>query len=295
MIQAARLHRRLLPELGAAPAWTSAEELEKLADARVASLLRLRRLHARAYERPWVALDDVLRTDEQEHFDEPDYPESKRLTLARHLHRFNRVVLNYRRFLSVLRPLIEEVADRQGRPARLLELASGSGEFAIELARLAGRAGLPVEVLGSDVQASYVRAAQARADALALPVRFQRIDAFELDRQPAAAFDLVFIANSLHHFTPGQLARIVASGHRLAGSAFVAMDGYRSLYLLAFLALATLPLSGSLDFLHDSVITGRKFYSLAELELVARLAAPRGRVRVRASHPGYSVLTVQSS
>ena len=56
-----------------------------------------------------------------------------------------------------------------------------------------------------------------------------------------------------------------------------------------------LPLSGSLDFLHDSVITGRKFYSLAELELIARLAAPGARVEVRAAQPGYSVLTVRAS
>ena len=260
----------------------------------MAQLLRLRRQRARLLERPWLALDEALRTDTLEHFDEPDYPEEKRLALARQLHRFNRLVFSYGRFLSVLRPFIEEVAGRRGRPARVLELASGSGEFAMALAKLSATRGLPVEVTGSDVQPAFVEAARERADARGLPVRFQQLDAFDLDHQPADAFDLVFIAQSLHHFNAGQLARVVASGHRLAEVAFVAVDGYRSLYLLSFLALATLPLSGALDFLHDSVVTARKLYSLAELDLLARLAAPEARVEVRANHPGFSVLTVQA-
>jgi hypothetical protein len=44
--------------------------------------------------------------------------------------------------------------------------------------------------------------------------------------------------------------------------------------------------------LHDAVVSGLKFYADAELELIARVAAPTDEVQVRSLFPGFVVLRV---
>lgn len=221
MIQLAGPLRRAHQALPPCAPWSDMPGLERVANARVEELRRRLGRDSTTLWGPVVQLNEALRTQALEHFDEPDYPEHKRLLLARQLHRFNSLLLSYHRFLAVLEPLIERAAAKRGAPARLLELASGSGEFSMGLARLAQRKGLPLQVTGSDIQPAYVAAAQAEATRRGLPMRFEQRNAFDLGDVSPGEFDLVFIANTLHHFTPGQLAMMVAQGSRVAGTAFV--------------------------------------------------------------------------
>ena len=46
-------------------------------------------------------------------------------------------------------------------------------------------------------------------------------------------------------------------------------------------------------YLHDALITARRFYSAFELEMLGRIAAPGVPVEVERHLPGYSVLTVR--
>ncbi len=236
----------------------------------------------------WAALDRRLRTDRPEQMDDPGLPTAERVRLVHDLHRHNQLVGTYRRFASELHPLVRAVARDRQRPARLLELASGSGAFATWLARHAARRRLPVEVTGSDIVPAYVD--EARERAVGTGARFVVLDATRLDGLAPGAFDLVFLGQAAHHFSPGLLASMVAAAGRVATTAMLVVDGRRSLALFPLLA-ATNALLPRLR--HDSFLSARKFYTEPELSFLGRAGAPWARVEARPSHPGYSVLIVQ--
>lgn len=72
---------------------------------------------------------------------------------------------------------------------------------------------------------------------------------------------------------------MVSESSRVATTAFVAVDGYRSLPMLAFV-VGTALLSFSPAAIHDAIITARKFYSEDELACIGRLGAPRADVTI---------------
>lgn len=239
--------------------------------------------------RQW--LDEQIYTSAPEYLDDAELDPRRRVAIVQSLHRFNRLAWAYRRFFSVLKPYLLNIGQRQGRPPRILELACGSGEFSLAMARLAESSGLSVHVTGSDYFNEHVEACRQKARDRRQDVDFIELNAFDMQGIPAKSFDLIFIAQSLHHFSPGQVAMMMNQSMQIAESGFVGIDGYRSLALFGIV-----PLVGALmaapDFVHDSVISLRKFYTQSELELIARMACPKSFVQVRSVLPGYSVVSV---
>ncbi len=236
------------------------------------------------------AVDRMVRTDEIEYLDDPDFPADTKQKMVRALHMMNRAFFSYHRFVYILAPLVREVAARHGRPARVLELASGSGEFTLAMARLAARQKLPVTITGSDYVKKHVEEGNRRAREQGLDVTFKEINAFAMDQGAAPGeFDIVFIAQSIHHFSPGQLAMMIAQSRATATTAFVGVDGYRCLPLVGLLpGLAVLKFRPS--FIHDAWITSRRLFTELELWLAARIAAPDSPSLVVKSWPFHSVL-----
>jgi len=272
--------------------WHDGDSLERAADE---ALVALRQRRGELARRHWWTrvqdrFDRRVRTDAVEYLDRPDYPEQRKLELIRRLHRFNRAMLSYHRFLAYLRPCIRNIANTTGRPVRALELASGAGELTLELARLAEKRGLPVKVTGSDIVPGYVEAGNARARRRGLSTRFIELNAFEMEHL-AGQFDLVFVTQSMHHFSAGQLARMIAQSAAAGARSFVGIDGRRSLFMLGFLPVAT-TVMGDPHFRHDAIVSARRFYSDPELQLIARTAAPESRVHLRRAEPGFTVLSV---
>ena len=295
MLQHAAIDRVLLPRLlRETAAWTTMAELEAATDGAIATLRQRRREQAADAGRVRglaVEFDDWLRTDQAEYLDDPEFPPERKKAIVQALHRFNQGVFAYRRFFRVLRPLLRAVAGEQHRPVRILELASGSGEFSFALAELAAAGGIAVEVTGSDYFREHVDAGNAKARARGVDLRFIELNAFDMSALQPGSYDIVFIAQSIHHFSPGQVAMMVAQAARVAAVGFVGIDGRRSLSLFGIVPTMGLLLR-SPDYLHDALVTLRKFYTESELELIGRLAVPQGFVSVRAELPGYSVLTV---
>jgi len=295
MLQHTAIDRAAIPSvLRAAAGWQTMAELEHAANAAVADLRARRTARAAdlgGLDALAVRLDDRLRTDEPEYLDDPHFSPRRKERIVQALHRFNQGVFAYRRFYRVLRPLLRQVlAERRG-PVRILELASGSGEFSFALADLARRERIPVQVTGSDYFAEHVAAGNRKAEARGSPVRFTRVNAFDMGALEAGAWDIVFIAQSIHHFTPGQVAMMIAQATRVATVGFVGIDGRRSLELFAVVPSAGVLLRSG-DYLHDALVTLRKFYTESELEVIARIAVPAGFVSVRPELPGYSVMMV---
>ncbi len=277
-------------------AWDTMAQLEHVADTALARL-RARRAELAAEEprgvRALSVLDRLLWTERLEYLDRDDVSDARKQRIVHALHRMNLGLLSYHRFLHHLRPAIEHVARRERRPARVLELASGSGEFTMALGRLAGRKGLPVRVTGSDIVPAYVADANIRAQARRLPVRFVELNAFDLlSTLTPGDYDIYFIAQSIHHFSAGQLAMMVAQAGLAGARHFVGIDGRRSLLMAVGLPMFT-ALSLQPDLVHDAAITARRFYSEPELALIADIAAPDADVSVERAEPGYSVLHVR--
>lgn len=276
------------------PTWATMAELGAVAEAEVGALRAARLAADGPVTRLRARFDAAVRTDATEWMDRDSLPPAERTEMVRRLHRFNRALFSYHRFVRFLRPVIDAVAAREGRPARLLELASGSGELALALDRLATRRGLPVELTGSDIVQSHVDSANQRAEAGGHRVRFRRVDAMDLlAAVTPGAFDIICIAQAAHHFSPGFLARMIAQARVAGARHFVVIDGRRNLSTLAFLV----PLAGALTrhrkLMYDAYITARKFYADAELELLARVAAPGADVAVQPHEPGFVTLTVR--
>jgi len=83
---------------------------------------------------------------------------------------------------------------------------------------------------------------------------------------PEGAYDLAFIAQSVHHFSPGKLARMIAESRRVATTALVSVDGYRSVGMLGFV-IGTAALTARPAIIHDATLSARKFYSAPELSV----------------------------
>jgi SAM-dependent methyltransferase len=294
MIALDALDRHVLPQLALGPPPEDAAALADDAERAVEALRDARVRHAAERSAPlawWARFDRALRTHELERLDEPDFPAERKVAIVRALHHFNRLTRAYDRFLHVLEPMIRAISTREARPVRVLELASGSGELALALANRAQRRSLAVEITGSDVLPEHVEAARARAIRTNTPVRFEVIDALAMDHIPTGTWDVVLIAQSLHHFSPGFLAQLFRQGARVAGQAFVGIDGARGLLTLGAVPAVT-ALSLQRDFLHDAWVTVRKLYAPAELRLLAERAAPGAAVHVRGLAPGWTVVEI---
>ena len=239
--------------------WNSMQELENLSNEHISNL-RKNRSEVAKTQPPWIraqeTIDRFIRTDEIEYMDDPNFPESKKITLVRKLHHLNIALRSYHRFLKILKPHILEVEKKYNRPARVLELASGSGEFALALASLAEKKKLPVEITGSDIVESYVHEGNAKAEKKGIPAKFVHLNAFDMSTVKDNEYDIVFTAQSIHHFTPGQLAMMIAQSQRITTSTFIGVDGYRGFLLLGVMpgVMTTL----SLGLLHDGIVSARK-------------------------------------
>ncbi len=300
MLQLRELNRRALSELTRqAPlprAALGGAELESLTDRLVTELRDTRhRLARRHGPATWLRerFDRTLRTPALERLDRDDVSDQRKVGIVEALHGLNDLICSYDRFLGAMEPMVRRINREQGRPARVLELATGAGEFSLRCPEAAQRRGLAIEITGSDIVPAYVEKANAEAARRRVDVRFEVRNAFALD-VPRGRYDLCFIGQSMHHFSAGQLALMMAQARRVCTTGFVGVDGLRSLLLLSTIPAYSL-LFGSpnrLDFAHDALLSTRKFFSEPELELIARVAVPDGRATVRSSHPGYTVIHV---
>lgn len=243
----------------------------------------------RAQER----FDRALRTERLEWMDRDDCPEDRREKLLLDLHKLNVRLGTYRNCLRRLEPTLQAAQGRTGRTPRLLDLASGWGGFPIEIGKLAEKRGIPLEATGSDVRLTHVEGGNRRAREAGAPVSFRRVNAFRIEELEEGEYDVLTIIQAIHHFSAGQIARMIAEAVRVSTTGFVGIDFMRT--PLIFLAETGLPLAaGTLNpyFFHDAFVSGRKFLHAVELEMIARAAAPQAEVRCEVHLPGYNVLRV---
>lgn len=244
------------------------------------------------WDRVKEKFDSVVRTDAVEFLDRADYPEEGKQRIVQGVHIMNVTTFSYQRFLSYIKPIVDQVVREEGRKARILEIAGGTGGFALSLAKLVKERNLQMEITGSDIVPLYVETAKQSAKEKHLEVEFIELNAMNMQEIEDNAYDIIFVAQSMHHFQPGQLGAMLAESERVATKAFVGIDGTRSLFML-FFVIGTSLLSFHPPSIHDATVTARKFYASEDLDLIAQTAVAKAKVTLARLWPFNTVLDVR--
>lgn len=275
------------------PRWNAIAELGQAVDRSVERFMEERMAAAKELGPGFVLtemLDRLVRTSEQEQMDSPLLDGEQKLAMSRALDRMNRITVSYQHQIDLLRPLIVSIADRCDGTVKVLELAAGSGGLALALAAESGRSAPGIEVTASDIVQEIMEEGRRIASESGLPVRFKWMDACSFEGLEPGSADLVVISQSMHHFTPGQLAVMIARAEACGAKAFAGIDGHRSLTVLGGVPLIA-SLQGIEAFTNDGMTSARKFYSEIELDIIAETAVRNGTHRTACSWP-FSALQI---
>ncbi|MDD4976547.1 MAG: class I SAM-dependent methyltransferase, partial [Bacteriovorax sp.] len=226
-------------------------------------------------------LDQLIWTDAREHIDDPQFNVQTKQEIIQGLHLKNNLFGTYNKTIKILEPLITQINEIEKRPAKILELGSGTGKLTMAMYEKTKNTSMKIQITGSDIIPEYVLAANNEAISRNLKIDFKVIDAFHLDRLEHNSYDIIFTLHSMHHFLPEQLAMIMSGSQKVTTKAFIGIDGYRGFGNLLFMTISGIGASMyNLDtsFFHDSMISGRKMYSSKQLEIIAKIGCPQSTV-----------------
>lgn len=210
---------------------------------------------------------------EPEMLDRPSLPFAEAERSLRELGRVNRLLLGS---LPLRRTLLPRLG-RWTQPRRALDLGTGTGEVADELARAAARRGAPLRIVGLDLKLRHlvvgrrlgVDQLRVVADATALPFR-------------DGTFEWSFSTLFFHHFDGEANRRIAAEMRRVAAAGAAVVDLRRNRLGLRLLDLFFFLFRIGEVTRHDGRVSFRRSWSIAE---VARLFADQPVLELRRRIP----------
>jgi SAM-dependent methyltransferase len=188
------------------------------------------------------------------------------------------------RSAAILWPAVREELRRAaaaGRVARVLDVATGSGDIPATLGRWARRAGLSAHWIGVDASAHALARAAARAAQERMPLELLQADA---TRELPVRADVVISSLFLHHLSHSRALDALRAMSRSAVSALLVSDLRRSAPGLALAWTASRVLSRSPVVHFDAVVSVRGAFTDTELADLARAAGLRG-AQVRRAWP----------
>jgi SAM-dependent methyltransferase len=186
--------------------------------------------------------------------------------------------------------VVEARRTRRGKPVRVLDVGAGAGGLLYRLEDWARRRRTPVELIGVEVNAGHVAAAERLVGEEGRRVRFVVGDARRLADFPDGSVDVVVSTLTLHHLPPGDAACMLAELDRVAAVNFFAFDLRRNLAALPA-AWALLRVVGfDAPSRHDTLVSLRRAYSVAEVERLLA-AADVANCRVEAIAPAFLAAT----
>jgi len=164
-----------------------------------------------------------VRDRQDEWMDQADLDRSLHAHALGGLERVNRISGSVR---SIWRPILELTKRSPQRPLRVLDVASGGGDVAIGLKRIADRKGVPLEVTGCDLSDTALNYASQRAERLGAAVSFVRCNAID-DGLPDG-FDAVYTSLFVHHLEGDDIVRLLRSMGTAARQQVIVNDLIRS-------------------------------------------------------------------
>jgi 2-polyprenyl-3-methyl-5-hydroxy-6-metoxy-1,4-benzoquinol methylase len=230
------------------------------------------------------------RTEAREYLDDPLLDEKVRVRILENLDAMNSMIGSYAAFCEQLKPLAHP-----DRPTRVLDLAAGHGGFALELARNGRSGAFALDLTASDIKREYLEIGAARARREALPVRFVVQDALDLSAVPERSYDVVVCTQSLHHFSPGQVAVMFSEAGRVASRGVLFIDGARGALNAALVSWVGFLLFHDAALAHDTWVSFRRFFVAEELELLADLGPWGSRSAARWIPPSHCILELDKT
>ncbi|MCG7601231.1 methyltransferase domain-containing protein [Halomonas sp. McH1-25] len=207
---------------------------------------------------------------EGELMDDPDIDVQAHRTALRGLRRINVAS----RTAAALWPTIRCIArQRRDEPLSLLDVATGGGDVAVALARLAQRDGITLRVEACDISPTALRVAEEQARRADVEVRFFVQDI--LAEPLPAAYDIIVSTLFLHHLHDEQIVGLLEAWSSQARHLVISdLLRNRTGYGLAYLGTRLLSLSPIVHV--DGLKSVRAALTLPEAENLASRAGLTG-------------------
>jgi SAM-dependent methyltransferase len=216
-------------------------------------------------------LDISRRELGHELMDEPGLDAREHVAALRALARLNRVSDS----AGILWGPIRDLAATPGHgPVRVLDIATGSGDVPVALARRAARAGVAIEIDGCDISERALERARARADGAGLSSRFFRIDALK-DELPDG-YDVVMSSLFMHHLSEEDVVSLLYK-MRCGARRLVLVNDLRRTRAGLALAFAASRLFSRSRVVHvDAVLSAKAAFTIPEFASLAHEAGLDG-------------------
>ncbi len=200
------------------------------------------------------------RDRQPELMDNPSIDSASHVTALRGLRRVNRLS---RTAQGLWRVIADGIAPNPQRPVKILDVACGGGDVAIDLARTVRNAGQLVKVVGCDISATAIDYARRNATSHESDVQFELRDALA-DGLPSG-FDVVYCTLFLHHLDDDDAEQLLRNMAGAACQMVVVSDLRRTVtgYLLAW--IVTRLLSRSVVVHTDGPLSVRAAFSVREM------------------------------
>jgi 2-polyprenyl-3-methyl-5-hydroxy-6-metoxy-1,4-benzoquinol methylase len=220
----------------------------------------------------------LSRCRQPELMDQPGLDLSEHQQALQGLRRIN----NVSRTGSVLWPAIARLARRNhlnGRPLRVLDLATGGGDMPIELDRRARRAGLNLQIQGCDINPQAVDYAQKQALAHNTNVRFFVLDA--VHEALPSDYDVLTCSLFLHHLDEAEAIALLQRMGNAARRLVLVDDLVRSRFGYLIAVVGCHLLSGSRVVHVDGPISVAGAFTPGEALSLAEQAGLQGATLTR--------------
>ena len=173
------------------------------------------------------------------------------------------------------------VRARQLRSFSLLDLASGSADMPLAIARWSRRAGVQARIVATDISPDIVAIARRQA-AIEPMIQVEQQNALDLP-YAEGAFDIALCTLALHHFDPESALRLLKSMARVSRTVLV-YDVVRSPLAYSGAILLTRVLRMHAVTCHDAPISVQRAYTAPEVRALAEQAGLLG-ARVQVGFP----------
>ncbi len=157
---------------------------------------------------------------------------------------------------------------------RVLDVATGSGDIPLRLARLARRDGISIDIEACDKSPRAIEIARARAAAAGSNMRFFAADAIR-DELPGD-YDVVVCSLFMHHLDPDDVVAVLYKMRAAAGRMVLVSDLARSRAGLRLAWLTTRLFSRSRVVRTDAILSVRAAFTMEEFGALADEAGLEG-------------------
>ncbi|HEY9755850.1 MAG TPA: methyltransferase domain-containing protein [Oculatellaceae cyanobacterium] len=211
--------------------------------------------------------------------DDPSLPEADHRDALEGLRRLNKISSSTSILWNVLTKIASEYNRSDNhraegyRPLRVLDLATGSGDLLVELARLSDSAQEPqnrFDFTGLDISQTAVNIAQQNARQAGTAVQFQKADIMH-DRI-SSGFDIVMTSLFTHHLDPDGIEVLFRKVYESDAKVFIVNDLVRSTLSFALVWLASRIVTRSHVVHFDGPVSVRAAYTPHELREMAAAA-----------------------